>query len=254
MLAMRAGSYHEGELWLRCPFCGDSDTHFHKAHFSINTQGVYHCFRCNKSGRLSMARLVNLYVQANVLDVALKEDLDLVPHNFKTVFEDLLPGPATSRKSALDRFQLSGKDAFLSRRPSGELVGIALVDKTQRRIVGNRAFGFKDELISDPSNPIRLVEGPYDVLSPRDICVYGSISVKHLQALKGHVVILCPDGDIWADEAKVKSLMRCFNPEYLKLAASIAWVERLEDDKDPAEVPYEDRWILQPEEVLERYG
>jgi hypothetical protein len=180
--------------------------------------------------------------------------MDQDPHEFEELFERLLPGPGTSRFSALDRFQHNKRDVFLSRSPSGELIGLALAGRgPQRSIIGHRGFGFKgDELTSNPENPIRLVEGPYDVLTDRDVCVYGLLTVRHMRALKGHCVILCPDGDVWMDEAKQKSILRCLQDNHL--GASVVYVERLEDDKDPDEVPYNKRWHLTPTEVLARYG
>lgn len=256
MPSMRAGTYHDGELWLRCPFCGDSETHRNKAHFSVNNSGVFHCFRCNKSGRLPMKELLRLYNQYSVMDVALKEDYDLNPMKFREVFEMLLPGPASSRYSALDRYKLGAKDVFLSRRPDGELIGLALVERKNRRVIGHRAFGFVQEMIhSSPEDPIRLVEGPYDVIGKRDVCVFGSISVKHLRKLKGQVVILCPDGDIWHDDAKRFSFLRCLKPQYYGgFGASVAGVEVLPNHRDPAEVPYAERMLLSPKKAMERYA
>lgn len=247
---MRAGSYHEGELWLRCPYCGDSERHPDKAHFSVSTDGRYYCFRCLKGGRLPMKDLVDLFVRARILDVALKEDLDLSPQRFSELFERLLPGPAISRYSALDRFHLGKQDVFLSRRPAGDLVGLAFAGTKGRRIIGNKGFGFRgDELHSDPEDPIRLVEGPYDVIGDRDVCVFGSISIKALYQLKGHCVILCPDGDIWTDDHKRWSFLRCLEP-LRKLGASIVRVERLPDELDPATVPYHERKRLSEKEYL----
>jgi len=202
-----------------------------------------------------MNSLLRLYNEYNIMDVALKEDYDLSPTKFREVFELLLPGPASIRHSALDRYKLGPKDVFLSRRPDGELVGLAIVDGRNRRVIGHRSFGYAGtHLFSSPDDPIRLVEGPYDCIGKRDVCVFGSISVKHIKNLKGHVVLLCPDGDIWQDNMKRASFLRCLRPLYQSFGASIAGVELLSKGLDPAEVPYHHRFILSPQKAIEKYS
>ena len=44
---------NDDEYTVRCPICGDSQKHLNKGHMGINKKtGIYHCFRCNASGRI----------------------------------------------------------------------------------------------------------------------------------------------------------------------------------------------------------
>src|SRR6185369_6862850 len=59
---MIAGTVTSNNLALRCPFCGDSETSPNRAHFSVNlTSGLFHCFRCQASGKLTTGQLLELH-------------------------------------------------------------------------------------------------------------------------------------------------------------------------------------------------
>lgn len=172
----RAGERRGNEIWLRCPHCGDTQKSQSKAHYSINSEGLFHCLRCGVGGRLSLR---------DYLKFLYADHRDLIPDvstalDWEDILDELLPGPGYSRPSALDRFHLSNVDrhydVFLSRTPEGDIVGLALSDLAHRRrmLVGTRSFGWAGAaLTSTPQGPLRLVEGPYDVMGTQDVCTYG---------------------------------------------------------------------------------
>ena len=84
-MTQKAGTYVDGELWLRCPYCGDSDRNRWKAHFSINGEGLYHCLRCKASGKLPTRERIAILTK--ILGTRLYQDpgpQELVPYDVTT--------------------------------------------------------------------------------------------------------------------------------------------------------------------------
>ena len=247
-----AGQWKGDELWLRCPHCGDSDKDLRKAHYSINREGLYHCVRCKAGGRLNLRDYLSLVLdsEGRPRPTTLKDD------DWEDLLDELMPGAGSRRFSALDRYHLTtGKivfDVFLSRDIKGDIVGLSLVDpeRHKRKVMGRKFFGYRGDLESSPDDPLRVVEGPYDCLTPRDVCVFGLPSVNVLRGLQGHFVILCPDGDVWPDWTKRKTILDALSMEG---GPTFVGVEVLRDGEDPDEVPYEQRRLVEPRRVLRRF-
>lgn len=244
----RPGERRGNELWLRCPYCGDSQKDKNHAHYSVNTEGKFHCLRCGVGGHLSLRDLLT-YVYADHRDFVAEVTHEI---DWEDMLDEILPGAAYSRASALDRFHIDTLnqhyDVFLSRDTEGDIVGLALFDLTRKRrmVLGTKLFGWAGTaLTSSVTTPLRLVEGPYDVMGTQDVCTYGLPSRNQLRRLQGHYVILCPDGDVWPDATKRRAILRLLDVT----GPTILGIERLPDDKDPDEVPYKDRKFIPTKEV-----
>lgn len=246
-----------GELWLRCPFCGDSPHHLNRCHFSINLRtGLYHCYRCRTSGKLLTSQLIVLIMQMGVDQVFSEFDLE-----DETIYEEELPqltvGPAVSRFSALKRYHYRDPaksnllyDAFEIRDPLDEqITGVYLrrSDKKESKICGGGGFGWvgKGFPTSSPNHPLRVVEGPYDVLTDRDICTFGMVT-QGVRDLHGHSVVLTPDGDVWIQPELFQSFLKqVYNLIHSRrLGPYLVGLEIIPDGKDPDEVPVSKREFL----------
>lgn len=240
------GTVEDGELWLRCPHCGDSQRNEWKAHHSINLRsGKFYCLKCGAKGVLTIKQLLALADYADV-SIFVGEDRD----DPEIVLPDLTPGPATRRYSMLDRWKHfrdgEWRDAFPMHEPDGTLVGIYLRgDGKTSEILGEVGYSWVEGevLRSTPNDLYRIVEGPYDVLESNDLCIFGTISRGRLESLRGQYLLLCPDGDVWTDPGLLKQfrntlrwlLRRPWN------APMLVGVEYLPDNKDPDEVPIPNR-------------
>lgn len=239
----RHGKEEHGELWIRCPFCGDSPNDLTKAHFSVNLKtGAYHCHRCKVGGFLSTKRRMALAMHS---ESTLSEQR-LID------YDQLIPGAGSSRRSLLPRFHFrKGEevwDAFEMRNPkSGEVAGIHLRRPGASHTMGN-GVAWATRLLSSEDQPLRLVEGPYDVLYPEDLCCFGLPSTKILRALMGHYVILCPDGDVWENEDLKRQILKLL---WGRSRCNIIGIEYIKDGKDPDEVPVEDRELI-PTRVIKQ--
>lgn len=212
---------------------------------------MFYCVRCRTGGRLPLSAYLRLVVNG-----PLRGKVGPDPDDWEELLDELEPGPGNERPSALDRFHLIDPlegtvDVFLSRSLDGDIIGMACVSTSRKTITGKRGIGFAgDELVSSPEAPIRIVEGPYDVLSERDVCVFGLPGAKTMRQLKGHFVILCPDGDVWPDFDKRNTILKALavtdGPVFLG-------VEMLKPDEDPDDVPYEERRRINPRRLLQRW-
>lgn len=248
----RAGERKGNELWLRCPHCGDSQNDLNKAHYSVNTEGLYHCLRCGAGGRLSIKEFLNIALgeHADFIDTVDEKD-------WEDTLDELMPGPFYSRFSALDRFHIrtakNNYDVFLSRNIQGDIVGLALSDLVEHKriLLGEKVLGWKgDELLSTPEDPLRLVEGPYDVVTDRDVCCYGLPRRRQLQMLRGHYVILCPDGDVWSDFTKRRAILLLLQ---VYDGATITEIEVLPEGIDPDDMLYADRPRITAQELKRQW-
>jgi len=248
----KAGEVKNGELWLRCPYCGDSQRDPRKAHYSVNRAGLFYCVRCHRGGRLPLSVYLRLLTEGPLRGMG-----DVVDDDWEALLDDLDPGPGSSRDSALDRFHIGDPaggaiDVFLSRNIDGEIIGLALVGDGRKTVEGRKGLGFAgdEELTSSPADPIRVVEGPYDCLTARDVCVFGLPSAKLMRKLRGHFVILCPDGDVWPDYTKRKTIINALAD---KRGPVYVGVEMLKDGEDPDDVPYEDRRRVDAHRLVARW-
>ena len=257
----RPGTIIGHELFVRCPYCGDSKNNKYKAHFSINiVRYVYHCFRCGVSGKLSNAQMLSLIHELPNMEF-ITRNIDSHSRLLSDVLDELNPGAGSSRQSRLSRWHHGEQrdDTFLSRSVSGQVVGVHIRprDKKKIRTYGMLAFGYKEEeLISSPKSPLRIVEGAYDVLYSKDVCVFGTINYGKLKALVGHYICLCPDGDIWERPDLLKEFHRTVKLLYLNYSGKGAWItgiEYISKGRDPDEVPVNEREYIPIKEYLKHF-
>jgi len=234
----RAGFIREDELWVRCPFCGDSQNDPDKAHFSINADGLYYCLKCHTGGRLGHKEFLA------VAPLFGREQIEVTE---ATPLPDLIPGSGNLRPSRLHRFHLSsGEDAFQMRDQLGNVIGIASVGD-HRRIYGKRGLGYRNYLVSSVSHPLIIVEGPYDVLYDDEVCMFGLPSPASLQMLKGQFIILCPDGDLWIEPAKTKILVSIVRRIIKMKDPILLGVQVIPGGLDPDEHPRSQRTFVTKE-------
>jgi hypothetical protein len=115
------------------------------------------------------------------------------------------------------------------------------------RTYGKRLFGFTGEGPRFTAEAVRLVEGPYDVVTEQDICLFGLPSRRQAKALRGFRVILCPDGDVWTSSNLLSRFCKRFR---VHSGVVVLGIERLPDDKDPDEVPPKDREVIAYKEMV----
>jgi hypothetical protein len=197
------GVYDGESLRMRCWICGDSKNQ-QKGHLKLNLNtGLYHCFRCGSSGRMPSGQLLTL--QMSYLGVEVPPNTIVQPEDLDQFFR---PGPAYERRTLLPREHLhyneSAWDVFIMRDSRTEdPIGYHLRrQKVEPKAMSvgevGLSWSYDGPLISTPDNPLVLVEGPYDVQHPNDVCVYGMIRQGLLDHdLRGHYLVFCPDGDVW---------------------------------------------------------
>ncbi len=205
-----------GRLWLRCPYCGDSSNDPTKAHLNVHlAKFLYHCYRCGASGKLTPKEALNLISKYDLDINYVEENID---KDEMLELPELILGAGSSRRSRLDRFHLVDSynyhwDAFEIYDPRDHVVcGVHLRSSKNKLTLGDPGFSWPNAsnfpLLSTPLDPITIVEGPYDVVEPRDVCLYGYPSYSRLKILKGHFIILCPDGDTWDSSGDTNLLSR----------------------------------------------
>jgi len=254
-MAHIAGTKQGTRLWRRCPFCGDSPKHPNRAHLFIDLTTLgYHCYRCGESGLLPLSTIIELF-ESGEFTQTLKEAQEYKKSNTNQLEEyskRIIPGPGTPRHSSLERYhhitdQGEALDVFLVRDLLGEVVGYHFrggkgEDKVSFHI-GERGYGYSGPEFPDP--PIVLVEGPYDVQYPEEVCTFGLFSRKILADLRGYPLILCPDGDVWERTNLTENLIK-------NVKISKAWVigfQYLAPDQDPEDVPIDQRHFMSLEGV-----
>lgn len=245
-----AGEVYDQELWLRCPMCGDSQNRAHIAHFSINLlTGAYFCVRCRSGGYLKPGQFIDLYAKLpqDTIHRILSGGGNRVPG--LVIDQDRLSPSALGRFSLIERQTYTDSndvqwDAFPTKDArTGDTIGWYLRGPDKRSLVsGEKGLGwsYSGPVTSTSRFPARLVEGPYDVIDPADVCCYGTISVDSLKLLgPGHVLILCPDSDVWRDTELLRQFYRVLQAS--RKAGSrlpyVSAVEILPKDTDPDEMP-----------------
>jgi len=239
----RIGQIEGQELWLRCPFCGDSDNDPTKCHLSINlSKWLYHCYRCGAGGRLSTKEMLDILETASVhLNFDFIDILE--DQEGGEQLPDLIPGAGSNRPSLLSRFHIkregSSWDGFRMRDiSSGDLIGVHTRVQGLKANIGSAGVDWVGNSlpVSGPSDPLILVEGPYDVVDPRCVSVFGIISVGKIALFKGHFVSLCPDGDVWQKRDLLRNFVATLDRiEHSPRSPVVMGVYYLPDGLDPDE-------------------
>ncbi len=248
------GEFDGKELWQRCPLCGDSKIHVDKAHYSVNVfTGEFFCFRCSAGG----------LVEGDELADYMRISLDRPPRSITSdsevlaeISDRLVSRPGVDRYSTLSRFHFGMPgdkrvDVFETSDQHGDCIGYHLRPEWQKmaRTYGQRGLGFSKASLYSPE--IRLVEGPYDAIDPStDVVTFGFPTPTQLRMLRGRLITLCPDGDVWQDQEKFLSYFRPFiHKSYL-----IKSVEVIGSGLDPDEVLPGDRYVQDFFEVRKLYS
>ena len=197
-MSYRTNTIHNGNLYLRCPYCGDSANRDYVAHYNIHlATGRYHCYRCGASGIVTASEYLEL---TSGLDLAVPSNLiDLATYTGIPITDDdrytLLP----SRYDGTTR-------VWDMRLPSGKVVGYHTREYPKRiENVGTRALGYVGSSLSLTST-LRVVEGVYDVVLPSSVCLYGKITKHSLGMLRHYSLCLCPDNDCIYQIAELRNL------------------------------------------------
>lgn len=232
-----------GRIWLLCPRCDDE-----KGHMVFNPDTwTLHCFRC---GHTETAPLDFAVYALDQRRVARSSE----PLVLQDLLKQLLPGPGSSRSSALPRHHRSTdagiEDAFISRLPSGKITGVYLRRPDgSSRFLGERTLGYSGETLwAGGVRTLRVVEGPYDVLDQDTLCLWGLPTASQTRTLSGFSVILTPDGDVWP---RPDLLDRWLRPWFRNPYIHVEGIEVLPDELDPDDLPVEARRRM-PDASLER--
>lgn len=225
-MTYRENTQHRNYLFVRCPFCRDSQKRDYVGHLSINIQsGSYYCFRCYISGKLSPQEhleLLNSY-QANIeLSMVDMDELPTLSGN--QLFD--------SRPTVLDHSYEPPFRVYQMRLPNGHVTGYYYrhTEYKYSTIKGHLGYGFFGDAIEHSS--IRVVEGPYDAVYENDVCLFGSLSGIKFKHLYPYEITLAPDGDILADRYR-RANFRYTVKSLLKKGYSIVRIEEYPQDIDP---------------------
>lgn len=245
----RLGRIFGDEVVARCYECGDSDNATH-GHLYINLKTyAFYCQKCGNKGVLPVHKQIEMLSQGwgSVSRNIFEED-DWGDGFGEPLDDGRIPelhkGPGISRPSLLDRYHVKYQrkvwDAFLMRTVNGVQTGKHLRYYKDSRMEGHRGFGYVgDNLRTSPDRPAILVEGPYDVVDSDHVSCYGLIVPNLLRKLRGHFVVLCPDGDVW-QKPKLAARFVHMMDEVRSLqwfGATIVGIHLLSNGKDPDEVP-----------------
>lgn len=241
------------EYLVRCPKCGDSDN-LHHGHLSINVhKGVFQCLRCGYVGLLTVEKFLGMDIEINnLLEIPIAETHHEIPILHK---RDSYTNRPT--KLPVDTYKFQGKlwDGVEIVKADGSRntgIGLRQIDPKRSYIWGNKYISYPyqrfSELKSWWDDPITVVEGIYDVLNKNDVCVWGFINRSIVNTLKGHYVILQPDGDVWDHPLKKKMMLDTIQFLYYHQNIHLVGLHILPDGKDVDEiskdkiipVPYQD--------------
>jgi hypothetical protein len=198
------------------------------------TSGLYNCFLCNQGGRVDHNLLLQLQLT------------EFPPLDFETgrfTLPEIIRGPGSSRPSLLDRYHTqSGDDVFYSWWKESH-VGYYVRSQKMKRLIGFSGVnwvGAPESLISTPENPLRFVEGPYDVLHSDNVCFFGIPSLMKIRCFfQEHYFVLVPDGDLWTQQYRF-SILKATIESLIRLNYGFLGVEFLPRVMDPDQVKQEE--------------
>lgn len=221
-MSYKANTIHNGELYIRCPTCGDSTKRHWVGHLAINlSKGVYYCHRCGDSGRLTLEQFLELGIDCSAPDNLYNlEDFASLPDTLDDRYSLL-----TSQYNASEGYR-----QWAMRKPDGTVVGYhhRYAGKVSENI-GYRGLGFVGSELSS-TNILRVVEGAYDVVLPDSVCVFGKITKSSSRLLQHYQLCLCPDGDVLTSRAGLEQLVGTVNAN-----PNVLYIELIKDGLDPHE-------------------
>ncbi len=191
----------EGIAYLiRCQECGDSKKNPWKKHCAVFEDGGTYCVRCGHSSQLGMEAQIELAMSLISVEEAIETDWEEIDRSCTDI--------NTERFTHLDIYESEGLEDYYSfrmRSVNGTILGYHNRHKKKKTFhnEGYRGFGYVgDKLISTPDRPLVIVEGPYDVIEPHYVCVFGTLNKSSLKALRLQYVYLWPDPDCLDTEIK----------------------------------------------------
>jgi hypothetical protein len=226
-MTYRTGTVHQNNVFVRCPFCGDSTHRSYVGHLSINLHtGNYICFRCSAKGRLSTQehfKLLEDYEGASSL--AQIDDVELPNLDPSIIKEE-------TRVTLLEHAYDHPFRVYAMRSPTGYTIGYHYRHFKEKWSyhIGKLGFGYVGNYLVHPE--LRIVEGVYDVVYPTDVTVFGSITAIKLKALYPFSLTLAPDGDIIHNAYKRKSFLSTLS-RLLKDGFDIQGIEVFNASDDP---------------------
>lgn len=198
MSSMIAGKEdRNGFRWVRCEVCGDSRKSW-KAHKLIDKKGSTYCLRCGHSSHLSIENLISLVLGDKSIDEVLDEQAGAIR----------TPKQVWNRAPLLPQYEIEDEPDWVSfemRDANGNRVGWHNRNMREKQCDndGKRGIGYVGRsLVSSPSRPLIVVEGPADVLTERDVCVFGAITRGSAKWLRLQYAWLFPDPDQLDSRAK----------------------------------------------------
>lgn len=189
-----------GITWIKCQECGDSKKNRNKAHCMVDDKGSTFCFRCGHSTQLDIGSLIEIAIGDKTIDEALSEAME----------KDREASYVWLRGTVLQQFAIVGENHLVSyqmRDCNGKVLGWhnrnTRIKECENE--GKRGIGFVgDHLVSSPSTPVIVVEGPADVISERHVAVFGAITASALRHFRLQYCWLQPDPDILDTKLKRK--------------------------------------------------
>lgn len=194
-----------GRQWSRCTECGDSNNRNH-AHMATYPDGGCYCFRCGHYHDSTSAEMMEL-----LGNVAAFNDYQAASRYIELEPASKEPGRFTQLETYTG--PNNNWDYFQLRNQLGYVVGWYGRHPHERQFDANgMGFGFPGtELVSTPSRPLILVEGPYDCINDQTVCVFGSLSYSRLKCLKLHTLWLWPDPDAIATRVQRIEFLNMMN-------------------------------------------
>lgn len=235
-MSMPIGTRIGNKLYQRCQECGDSIKNPDKGHLIIYLDnGTIHCSRCGYHDQLTLGTMISTWADYPV-EAAQKAapvpgvpDYEMIPAGS--------PGPAGRISYVEPRWSAEAAEIFAMRKPSGETTGYHMrgtIDKVSQSR-GLRTFGFYGSTVPTVIDEgfTRVVEGPYDVVYPVDICTFGLPNKTQVDLLTWRTLVLCPDGGVYRDKQVLKGWIQPF----IRGKSLISHVEMIPDGADPDECP-----------------
>lgn len=220
---------------IKCPYCRGNTNDSRRTLYLYSTD-TYWCARCKKSGLTSEIDPLLLH--------GLTPQVKASPVTKSFEYNNTGARFSVCRK----RYSDSSQDVFQIKLPDGSVVGhYYRFGGKQSKIEGIKGFCYREQFMQF-GETYRLVEGPYDCIYPNDVCILGyptAFQANQLRWLdKLGKLILCPDGDVWANKSNLKQWLSPFD----KFKNTV--VEYIPCYKDPDECPQDERTVVSLSKIL----
>lgn len=226
-MTYKKGTVHQNNLFVRCPYCGDSTHRSYVGHLSINLHtGTYICFRCSAKGKLSPQKHFELLEDyQGAMSLAQLDDIELPNLDPSIVKQE-------TRITLLEHAYDPPFRVYAMRSPTGRITGYHYrhTDRKSSYHIGKMGFGYVGSYLDHPE--LRVVEGVYDVVYSTDVAVFGAITALKLKTLYPFSLTLAPDGDIIHNPYKRRSFLSTLN-RLIKDGFDIQGIEVFKASDDP---------------------